>query len=122
VLEDSDCTPGQLRERFGEKVAGIVLELTDDKDQLKSQRKQFQVERAPTLSLKAKLIRLSDKIDNVSDMAVSPPYGWSWARRRDYVAWATRVVENLHGTHGGLEREFADTRRGVLERWDGVTP
>jgi guanosine-3',5'-bis(diphosphate) 3'-pyrophosphohydrolase len=117
VLEDSECGEARLRERFGDEVAGIVLELTDDKDLLKAQRKQIQVERAPLLSLKAKLVRLSDKIDNVHDLAHSPPHGWSWTRRRDYLAWANRVVRALHGTHGGLEREFDETCRHVLAAW-----
>lgn len=106
VLEDTDCSPAELEDTFGGEVVAIVQELTDNKHLLKSMRKQYQVERAPYLSLKARLIRLSDKIDNVGSLLEDPPDRWTVRRCRAYVAWARRVVDGIRGTHPGLEREF----------------
>jgi guanosine-3',5'-bis(diphosphate) 3'-pyrophosphohydrolase len=106
ILEDTDCPPEQLTRSFGPEVSGIVQELTDDKYLLKSLRKQYQVERAPLLSLKARLIRLADKIDNVESLITDPPASWNLQRKRDYVAWARRVVNAIRGTHPGLEADF----------------
>jgi len=118
VLEDTDCPPDLLEDRFGQEVLSLVQEVTDNKEHLKSLRKQTQVERAPLLSLKAKLIRLSDKIDNLTGLAEDPPKGWSLPRKREYVAWSRRVVNGIRGTHTGLEAEFDETVRAV---WSALT-
>lgn len=57
TLEDTDTTPDEIRERFGEEVLGLVLEVTDDKSLPKMRRKRLQIEHAPHISFKAKLIR-----------------------------------------------------------------
>jgi len=118
VLEDTDCPPEEIEQRFGPEVLHIVRELTDDKELLKSLRKQYQVERANLLGLKARLIRIADKTDNVADLVEDPPAGWSLHRRRDYVAWARRVVDRIRGTHPGLEDEFDHTAQRV---WNHLT-
>src|SRR5688500_10611588 len=40
TLEDTQTTPAELREQFGEKIAEIVGEVTDDKTLLKEERKR----------------------------------------------------------------------------------
>ena len=106
VLEDTDCPPEDIEREFGPEILGIVRELSDDKTLLKSLRKQYQVERAEYLSPKARLIRLADKIDNVGSLLADPPADWSNQRRREYIAWARRVVKALRGTHPSLEADF----------------
>src|SRR6185295_13173069 len=39
TLEDTQTTPAELREHFGERIADIVAEVTDDKTLLKVDRK-----------------------------------------------------------------------------------
>jgi guanosine-3',5'-bis(diphosphate) 3'-pyrophosphohydrolase len=106
TLEDTQTTPEELREHFGEKIAGIVEEVTDDKSLLKGERKRLQIEHAATISREAKLVKLADKICNVRDVACHPPAKWDLARRREYFDWAKAVVDNLRGTHAELERRF----------------
>jgi guanosine-3',5'-bis(diphosphate) 3'-pyrophosphohydrolase len=106
TLEDTQTTPAELRERFGEKIAGIVAEVTDDKNLLKAERKRLQIEHAATVSREAKLVKLADKICNVRDVANHPPARWDLARRREYFDWAKAVVDRMRGTHPGLERRF----------------
>jgi len=106
TIEDTQTTAAELRRHFGAKVAGIVLEVTDDKKLDKAVRKRLQIEHAPHLSRAAKLVKLADKISNVRDMNASPPAHWPLRRRREYFDWAKKVVDGLRGVHPRLEKLF----------------
>ena len=106
TVEDTQTTLAELREIFGDKIAGIVEEVTDDKNLLKAERKRLQIEHAARLSRDAKLVKLADKICNVRDVAAQPPAKWDLTRRREYFEWAKDVVDRLRGTHPELERKF----------------
>ncbi len=106
TVEDTQTTAQELRQAFGDKVAGIVEEVTDDKSLLKAERKRLQVEHAAKISPEAKLVKLADKICNVRDVAFHPPAKWDLARRREYFDWAKAVVDRMRGTHPVLERLF----------------
>jgi guanosine-3',5'-bis(diphosphate) 3'-pyrophosphohydrolase len=108
TIEDTETTVGELQEHFGEKIASIVLEVTDDKSLEKSVRKQKQVEHAASISHEAKLVKLADKIANITDIINAPPEDWSNDRKKDYFDWAKAVVDNLRGAHQGLEKDFDD--------------
>jgi GTP diphosphokinase / guanosine-3',5'-bis(diphosphate) 3'-diphosphatase len=95
TVEDTETTPAELEQRFGEQVARVVMEVTDDKSLPKADRKQLQIDHARHLSERAKLVKLADKIANIRDVATSPPAEWSLERRRDYFDWAKRVVDGL---------------------------
>lgn len=106
TIEDTETTFEELRERFGLKVAEIVAEVTDDKSLPKLRRKELQIEHAPHLTRRAKLVKLADKICNLRDMAAHPPHDWPLARRREYFDWAKQVIDGLRGTHRKLEKLF----------------
>jgi guanosine-3',5'-bis(diphosphate) 3'-pyrophosphohydrolase len=106
TVEDTDTTGEELVAKFGERIAGIVLEVTDDKSLVKAERKALQVEHAAHISREAKLVKLADKICNLRDVAGNPPAGWSLERRREYFEWARQVVDRLRGVHPGLEKVF----------------
>ena len=106
TLEDTQTTPAELREHFGERIAGIVEEVTDDQRLLKAERKRLQIEHAAAISREAKLVKLADKICNVRDVADHPPARWDLARRREYFDWAKAVVDRMRGVHPELERRF----------------
>ena len=53
---------------FGSVVAGIVAEVTDDKDLPAAERKRLQVVKAPKKSKEAKLVKLADKLYNLRDL------------------------------------------------------
>jgi guanosine-3',5'-bis(diphosphate) 3'-pyrophosphohydrolase len=74
TIEDTDATAAELRKRFGDEVARIVLEVTDDKALPKQRRKELQVEHAPHKSEGAALVKLADKTCNLRDIANSPPH------------------------------------------------
>ena len=45
---------------------------------------------------------------NITDIINTPPVDWSNDRKRDYFDWAKAVVDNLRGSHQGLEKDFDD--------------
>ena len=106
TVEDTGATQQEIESRFGRKAAGIVLEVTDDKSLPKPERKRLQVEHAPHLSTEAKLVKLADKISNITDILERPPSDWEDQRRREYVDWGEQVVAGLRGVNEGLERRF----------------
>ena len=108
TLEDTETTVDELKKHFGEKITSIVLEVSDDKSLDKKVRKQLQIDHAASLSREAKLVKLADKIANITDIINTPPVDWSKARKQEYFAWAKAVVDNLRGVHQGLEGEFDD--------------
>lgn len=103
TIEDTNTTAEEIQALFGEKVASIVKECTDDKSLPKEVRKELQVEHAPHKSPQAKKIKLADKISNAKDIMFTPPPDWSLQRKVDYLNWSERVVEGLRGTSPGLE-------------------
>lgn len=106
TIEDTSATYTDIASEFGTKIADIVLAVTDDKSLPKETRKQLQIEHAPTLSAEAKLVKLGDKICNITDICSHPPAAWSIERRQDYLTWAERVVAGLRGVNIDLESEF----------------
>ncbi len=106
TLEDTQTSPGELRTAFGERVARVVEEVTDDKSLPKAERKRLQIEHAAAISRDAKLVKLADKICNLRDMADHPPASWDLVRRREYFDWAKAVIDRLRGVHPGLEAAF----------------
>ena len=109
TVEDVGVTRDEIVERFGERVAGIVMEVTDDKSLPKAERKRLQVEHAPHLSPEAKLVKLGDKISNIRDVTNKPPKDWDTQRRKEYVQWGEAVVAGLRGANAELEKLFNRT-------------
>ena len=72
TLEDTETSWQELRGEFGEEIADVVLEVTDTNWIKKAVRKRLQVARATHSSDRAKLVKLTDKICNVRDIAAHP--------------------------------------------------
>jgi guanosine-3',5'-bis(diphosphate) 3'-pyrophosphohydrolase len=112
TIEDTETTCEELQERFGKEIAEVVMEVTDDKNLDKAERKALQVAHAHKLSARAKLVKLADKICNLRDMLDAPPAKWDLTRRQEYFVWAKDVVDNLRGTHPKLEALFDQAYEG----------
>jgi GTP diphosphokinase / guanosine-3',5'-bis(diphosphate) 3'-diphosphatase len=106
TIEDTETTVEELRAAFGEAVTTIVLEVTDDKTLKKEERKALQIAHAAGRSHAARLVKLADKISNLRDIARDPPSNWPLLRQQEYFDWANAVVDQLRGTHAGLEAAF----------------
>lgn len=120
TLEDTETTVQELVRHFGQEIADIVLEVTDDKTLLKAERKQQQIEHASTISRRAKLVKLADKICNLRDIATAPPAGWSLRRKQGYFDWAKAVIDGLRGVHPSLEYLFDTTYKARPTKPPGV--
>jgi (p)ppGpp synthase/HD superfamily hydrolase len=111
TIEDTDTTRQELETVFGEDVASLVAEVTDDTRLDRETRKRLQVASAPHKSRRARMIKIADKIANLRSIAESPPVGWSGRRKREYVAWARQVVEACGPTNESLEKLFTAAAR-----------
>jgi guanosine-3',5'-bis(diphosphate) 3'-pyrophosphohydrolase len=119
TIEDTDTTPEQIAEQFGERVRDLVLEVSDDTRLRSPQRKRAQIDGAPGLSRSAVLIKLADKTSNIRDIIESPPRGWSLERRCRYLDWAQAVVDGCRPANQALESLFYATlgeARAVLSQ------
>jgi guanosine-3',5'-bis(diphosphate) 3'-pyrophosphohydrolase len=112
TIEDTETSMKELVAQFGQQVAGIVAEVTDDKGLPKAERKRLQVEHASQISANAKLVKLADKICNVRDIAACPPADWSVERKLEYFDWAKAVVDGLRGVNPALESIFDEAYKG----------
>ena len=106
TIEDTTTTAEELESHFGTEVLSLIEELTDDKSLPKPERKRLQIEQAPHLSIRAKQIKIADKISNVRDVTHFPPSHWPWQRRLDYLDWAEQVVAGLRGCNPQIEELF----------------
>ncbi len=106
TVEDTDTTFLELEQHFGREVADLVRELTDDKSLEKAERKRLQIEHAKVASLRAKQVKIADKICNVRDVTVCPPPHWPLQRRLDYLLWSQKVVAGCRGVNLKLDRAF----------------
>jgi GTP diphosphokinase / guanosine-3',5'-bis(diphosphate) 3'-diphosphatase len=106
TIEDTETTAQELRSEFGERIAGIVEEVTDDKTLTRNERKERQIQHASHLSVEARAVKLADKICNLRDVASRPPADWDLSRQQEYFEWAKRVIDGLRGKHPQLEALF----------------
>jgi len=120
TIEDTDTTQEEIKGLFGNDILELVEEVTDDKSLPKQVRKRLQIETGGKKSIKAKQIKIADKICNVTDIMNSPPAGWSLERKIEYFDWAEKVVNELKCTNDCLEKLFQErlyeARKKYLER------
>ena len=107
VIEDTNAASGDLLERFGERVTGMVEEVTDDKQLPKAERKRQQVLNAPGRSDGARMIKIADKIANLRDLVDAPPV-WSEDRMAAYVMFAEDVARGCRRVEPRLDEMFDD--------------
>ncbi len=115
TVEDTGATREDIEQLFGEDVAGLVLEVTDDKRLPKAERKRLQIVNAPKKSAGAKQLKLADKISNLRSLMLSPPDHWERERLTDYVDWSSKVVEGCRGVNAVLDRIFDETLHKARE-------
>lgn len=128
TVEDTDVTPRDIRQSFGERVERLVMAESEDKmkdlppEASWELRKQATIDHLETLDRDEKLICLGDKLANIREMS------------RDYAQIGDKLWERFnqkdkhkHARYyrsicGVLELEFGDIReiREYRELWSGV--
>ena len=109
TIEDAETTREELAEKFSERVASLVVEVTDDMSLPKPERRQRQITDAPHKSPDAKLIKIADKVSNIGARIVPDPSEDERADLIDYTAWAEKVVAGCRGGNARLDRTFDET-------------
>jgi (p)ppGpp synthase/HD superfamily hydrolase len=111
LLHDAQKMPRSvIAKGFGEGVAKLVEEVTDDKKLKKQERKRLQVEHAHKKTQRAKILELADQTSNLKAIAAGPPH-WSVKRRLEYVDRARKVSKGLTGVSSWLEGVFEHAAR-----------
>lgn len=105
TLEDTKTSYAELASIFGEEVASVVRELTDDKSISKILRRKKQLESASKLTERARLIRIADKRCNILDM-LQTRLEWTRKQKIEYMFWAQQVVFKCRGLNSNLDHEF----------------
>ena len=109
AVEDGGTTPEELVQEFSERVASLVVEVTDDMTLPKSERRLRQVVEAPHKSPAAKLIKIADKISNIGARIHSDPSADERDDLVDYTDWAEQVVAGCRGGNAWLDAKFDQT-------------
>lgn len=105
TIEDQGVKREEIAAMFGEGVAALVMEVTDDKDLRKDVRKRLQVEHASRISQRARILKIADKTSNLRSMRFAPP-SWPESRKRRYFAWANAVVSGARGVNAWIDAAF----------------
>jgi len=116
VIEDTPASAEDITRQFGEKVALVVQEVTDNMELPKEKRKQLQVEKAPYLSHPAKLIKVADKACNMEDL-LQYPIWWSKSRKIAYFQWAHMVFQHCKGLNPKLDEYFLTVYQRGMQQW-----
>src|SRR5262249_10887392 len=109
TVEDELATSAELAAEFGDRIAALVDEVTDDMSLPQAKRRQKQVDDAPHKSPDAKLIKIADKISNIRARIHADP---SADQRNDlaaYTMWAEDVVAGCRGVSAQLDQAFDQT-------------
>ena len=108
AVEDGGTTTEELAQRFSERVASLVVEVTDDMNLPKSERRRLQVIDAPHKSPDAKLIKIADKISNIRARIFPGQTAEQREDLREYTDWAEQVVAGCRGANAFLDKAFDD--------------
>jgi (p)ppGpp synthase/HD superfamily hydrolase len=100
TIEDTGVNFDDIAVLFGEEVAGLVAELTNDNRLPKVRRRADMIEHLPHLSPKAKRIKLADRLDNVLDLVRG---AGTTEKRQRYHSETERLLQALAGACEPLE-------------------
>jgi guanosine-3',5'-bis(diphosphate) 3'-pyrophosphohydrolase len=104
TLEDNKkITSKDICESFGEHVSKMVEELTNDTKLSSTDNKQRQIDKAPSMSIEAKTIKLADRLSNIRDLISTPPVDWDRSKLDEYFEWGHKLLAALRGSCIGLE-------------------
>ena len=108
AVEDGGTTREELAQKFSERVASLVVEVTDDMSLPQRERRRLQVIDAPHKSPDAKLIKIADKISNIRARVFPDQTAEQREDLRDYTNWALEVVAGCRGGNAFLDETFDD--------------
>lgn len=108
TIEDAAVTYDDVSANFGEEVAGLVAELTNDNRLPKARRRAAMMAHLRDLSPKAKRIKLADRLDNVTDLVRGIG---TLEKRQRYHQETEQLLDALAGTCEPLENAIREALR-----------
>ena len=115
TVEDTDVTEADIRVRFGDAVADLVMDVTDPPDLKGKARRERQVTHTAEAGPRVKRLKLADKTSNVEELIGLPAKRFDPDGSAKYLKWARRVVDVCRGLEPSLEDRF-DASAATLER------
>jgi len=109
TVEDTDLTLNEIRKDFGNLVASIVNELTSDVHGIKAEgKKEYLADKmANKLSDYALVIKLADRLDNVSDFNIAPEsFVKKYKDETNYILDALESKRKLTQTQKNIIKEI----------------
>ena len=115
TLEDTDTTPGEIREAFGENILAIVQTESEDKSKTWKGRKQRTVDELTEASTESKQVCFADKLSNIRSMYrdklnVGEKIWERFNADKNNIAWYYRSIATAL-KNNGFEATF-NTERG----------
>ena len=106
TIEDTNVTAEGISQIFGENVAALVSDCSDDRTLSKIERKKYQIVHGYTISDGAKMIKLADKCSNVGGLFYDPPSSWTSEEIDGYIYWSISVFNSIRGVNPVLDNQF----------------
>jgi guanosine-3',5'-bis(diphosphate) 3'-pyrophosphohydrolase len=103
TIEDSGTRYDELAAAFGDRVARIVAELTNDSRLPKAARHEDMIRRLASASPEAKLIKLADRYDNLLSVV-----GADMDKRQRILVETPKLLIALRGTCPAIESAVAN--------------
>jgi myo-inositol-1(or 4)-monophosphatase len=131
VVEDCDgWTVDRVRAEFGDAVADIVAQLTEDKSRTWAERKRHAVEHVAHMSAEAAAVKAVDKLHNleslIADLARADDHERVWQSFKGHREGTLRYADELvTALERRVEPELAAALRAALvklERASGPAP
>jgi (p)ppGpp synthase/HD superfamily hydrolase len=110
VIEDSGISFNFLLKEFGYMVASIILEVTNDKPLVKKYgKKHYMSNKVLTLTNYGLVIKLSDRLDNVSDLYLADiDFKDRYVDETKFVIQVLEDFRDLTGTQIKLVKQIKD--------------
>lgn len=124
VLEDTEVTPAELRDVFGERVALLVIEVTNVsrlEDGNRAVRKRLDLEHLARSSADGATIKLADLIDNTSSIVKhDKDFARAYLREKEALLKVLRhgnaeLWKRAYETLQAAQRELMQARLGQAE-------
>lgn len=106
TVEDTHVTEADLRARFGDALADLVLDVTDPPGLKGEARRQRQVTHTAASGPRVKRLKLADKTSNIEELIGLPPERFDAQANARYLDWARKVVDVCRGAAPELEARF----------------
>lgn len=115
VVEDCNVPLAEIENFFGQYVAGVVEDLTNDKDVKgnRAERKKANREKIKGICLESKLVKLIDRIDNLYEMPESDGFALIYAKESILL-----LDECLTGVDAELEAELRNRCLDIHELYN----